>query len=99
MLTVLATLVLLSEVGLISRMAAIAADPTTSDEEVLSLLPTLVHSVGGLVVLLFIQALNVYKPQGLTPHGWHQQQMERDRRRLATPGQTLNSHMVALAAP
>ena len=66
-LTILAILVLQMEAGLISRMAGIAADSTTSDEALLALLPTLVHSVGGLVVLLLIQVLNVYKPQGLTP--------------------------------
>jgi len=83
-LTILAILVLQMEAGLISRMAGIAADSTTSDEALLALLPTLVHSVGGLVVLLLIQVLNVYKPQGLTPYGWRKQQEERDRRRLPT---------------
>lgn len=83
-LTILAILVLQMEAGLISRRAGIAADSTTSDEALLALLPTLVHSVGGLVVLLLIQVLNVYKPQGLTPHGWRKQQEERDRRRLPT---------------
>jgi len=79
MLTVVATVVLLSEAGLISRMAAIATDPTTSDDVLLALPPTLVHSVGGLLVLLVIQVLNVYKPQGLTPYGWRKQQEERRR--------------------
>jgi len=83
-LTILAILVLQMEAGLISRMAGIAADSTTSDEALLALLPTLVHSVGGLVVLLLIQVLNVYKPQGLTPYGWRKQQEERDLRRLPT---------------
>ena len=32
------------------------------------------HAVGGLVVLLVITALNVYKPHGLTPYGWRKQQ-------------------------
>ncbi len=79
LLTALATLVLLSEAGLISRMAAIAADPTTSDGDILALPPTLVHSVGGVLVLLVIQVLNVYKPQGLTPYGWRKQQADRRR--------------------
>ena len=35
--------------------------------------------VGGLLVLLVIQGLNVYKPQGLTPCGWRKQQEERRR--------------------
>ncbi len=79
LLTVVATVVLLSEAGLISRMAAIATDPRTSDDVLLALPPTLVHSVGGLLVLLVIQVLNVCKPQGLTPYGWRKQQEERRR--------------------
>lgn len=74
LLTIVATLVLLAEAGVIRRIAAIAADPTTLDADVLALPPTLLHSVGGLVVLLVVQFLNVYKPQGLTPYGWRKQQ-------------------------
>jgi hypothetical protein len=84
LLTVVATIVLLSEAGLISRMAAVAADPTTSDERLLALPPTLLHSVGGMVVLLVVQVLNVFKPQGVTPYGWRKQQEERERRLLRT---------------
>lgn len=77
LLTVGATLVLLSEAGVISHAAAIAADPTTSAAELRELPPTLPHSVGGLAVLLVIQVMNVYKPQGLTRYGWRKQQEER----------------------
>jgi hypothetical protein len=77
LLTVFATLVLLSETGLIRRMADVAADPTTSDAEVVALPSTLLHSAGGLLVLLVIQVLNVYKPQGLTPYGWRKQEEQR----------------------
>jgi hypothetical protein len=83
LLTIVATLVLLSETELIGRMAGLAADPTRSEDDVLALPPTLVHSVGGLVVLLIVQVLNVYKPQGLTPYGWRRQQ---ERRRASQPG-------------
>ena len=31
------------------------------------------HAAGGVVVLLLITVLNVYKPQGLTPYGWRKQ--------------------------
>ena len=79
LLTVLATLVLLSEAGVITRSAAVAAASTTSVEELRALPPTLPHSVGGFLVLLLIQVLNVYKPQGLTPYGWRKQQEERRR--------------------
>jgi hypothetical protein len=81
-LTVLATLVLLSEAGIVTRSAAIAAASTTG-AELRALPPTLLHSVGGLGVLLVVQVLNVYKPQGLTPYGWRRQQEERRLRDAA----------------
>jgi hypothetical protein len=76
-LTVFATLVLLSEAQVIGHMAAIAADPTTSDDELRDLPSTLPHSIGGLAVLLLVQVLNVYKPQGMTRYGWRKQREER----------------------
>lgn len=76
-LTVVATVVLISETGVISGAAAIAADPSTSTEQLLALPSTLPHSIGGLVVLLVIQVLNVHKPQGMTRYGWRKQQDER----------------------
>jgi hypothetical protein len=76
-LTVFAILVLVSEAGVISHSAAVAADPTTSDDELRAIPSTLPHSVGGMVVLLVIQTLNIYKPQGLTKYGWRKQQEER----------------------
>lgn len=72
-LTVLATVVLLSETRTISSLAEQASDPTTSDDALRALPNTLVHSVGGMVVLLVIQVLNVYKPRGLTKYGWRKQ--------------------------
>lgn len=76
-LTILAILVLQSETQLISRMATIAADPTTSANALRALPNTLVHSVGGTLVLLVIHVLNVYKPSGLTPYGWRKRQEQR----------------------
>jgi hypothetical protein len=78
LLTVVSFLVLLSETRVISASAAIAAAPTTPDTELLALPGTLAHSIGGMVVLLVIQVLNVYKPQGLTRYGWRKQQEERE---------------------
>lgn len=85
-LTIIATLVLLSEAGMVSRVAAAAADPATSDANLLAFPPTLLHSIGGLVVLLIVQVLNVYKPQGLTPYGWRKQQEDRRRQALRIAG-------------
>jgi hypothetical protein len=77
LLTVVATVVLLVETQTISFLADIAADPTTSSDVLLSLGSTLVHSVGGMVVLLVIQVLNVYKPQGMTRYGQRKQHEQR----------------------
>jgi hypothetical protein len=40
------------------------------------------HATGGLLVLLAITVLNVYKPRGVTPYGWRKQQ---ERRAVARP--------------
>ena len=77
LLTVIATVVLLVETQTISYFADIAADPTTSGNDLRALGSTLVHSVGGTVVLLVILVLNVYKPRGMTRYGWRKQQQER----------------------
>jgi hypothetical protein len=39
----------------------------------------LFHAIGGLLVLLVVTALNIYKPQGLTTYGWRKQQETRAR--------------------
>ena len=74
LLTIIAIIVLLSETQQVNHIAAIAGDPTTSDAELRALPNTLVHSIGGTLVLLLITALNLYKPRGLTPYGWRKQQ-------------------------
>jgi hypothetical protein len=81
LLTVFATVVLVSEAGVIGHLASTAADPATPDAELLALPDTLPHSVGGLVVLLAVQVLNVHKPEGMTRYGWRKQQEELRRRR------------------
>ena len=77
LLTMIATGVLLVETQTISYFAGIAADPATSGDDLRALGSTLVHSVGGTVVLLVILMLNVYKPRGMTRYGWRKQQGER----------------------
>jgi hypothetical protein len=37
----------------------------------------LFHAGIGLLILLVVQVLNVYKPRGVTPYGWRKQQEER----------------------
>lgn len=77
LLTVFAVVVLLVETQTISQLAHVAADPTTSSAELRALPGTLLHSGFGLLVLLVITVLNVYKPQGLTPYGWRKLQEQR----------------------
>ncbi|MBA3425846.1 MAG: DUF2269 family protein [Rubrobacter sp.] len=82
LLTTIATVVLLVETQTISYFADIATDPTTSGEDLRGLGSTLVHSVGGEVVLLVILVLNVYKPRGMTRYGWRKQH---ERRKVTQP--------------
>ena len=82
LLTVVATIVLLIEsrtIRSLARAAEASSDPTT--------LPgTLPHSLGGLVVLLLVMLLSIYKPRGVTRYGWRKQQERRGReQRPATP--------------
>jgi hypothetical protein len=74
-LTLLATVILILHMPSVSATAALAR---AADSSQLSQLGgDLFHAVGGLVVLLLITVLNVYKPQGLTPYGWRKQQEAR----------------------
>jgi hypothetical protein len=82
-LTIIATVVLLLETRAIRSFVDMAADPATSTEHLRAMPSTLVHSVGGTVVLLVILVLNVYKPQGLTRYGWRKQE-ERSQREQGT---------------
>lgn len=77
LLTAGATVVLLSEMRVIDHSAAVAANPSTSMEDLRALGSTLVHSVGGLLGLLVILVLNIYKPRGMTRYGWRKQQKQR----------------------
>lgn len=77
LLTVLATVVLLLEARTISAYAALAAELSNSGDEIRGLGSTLVHSVGGAVILVVVLVLNVYKPRGLTPYGWRRQGEQR----------------------
>jgi hypothetical protein len=69
-LTLVATAVLLSQLPLIAHRAQMAADPATTDADLQGMGNLLLHSIGGIVVLLVVTVLNVYKPRGLTRYGW-----------------------------
>jgi hypothetical protein len=72
--TVSATVILLLHMRDVDALAARAADPAT---DVADLPGDLLHSIGGLVVLLVPLVLNIYKPRGLTRYGWRKQQEQR----------------------
>jgi hypothetical protein len=63
----------------VSYFAGIAAETDRADVGALrgGLPGELLHAGVGLLVLLVIQALNVYKPQGMTPYGWRKQHEQR----------------------
>jgi|SRR5215207_6247827 len=72
LLTLFATTILLLETQTISSLASTAG--STSDPRALP--GSLVHSIGGLVVLVLITIISVYKPRGLTRYGWRQQRRQ-----------------------
>ena len=77
-LTLLATVILLLHMPSVSASARIARAAEAT--QLTRLGGDLGHAVGGLLVLLAITVLNVYKPRGLTPYGWRKQE-EAARRR------------------
>jgi hypothetical protein len=70
-LTVLATVILVLHMPSVSSSAAVAREGDAA--RVRQLGGDLAHAVGGLVVLLTVTVLNVFKPQGLTAYGWRKQ--------------------------
>ncbi|OLO27075.1 DUF2269 domain-containing protein [Alkalihalophilus pseudofirmus] len=76
LLTIFSTTILLFYTQTISYKAEVAADINTAITDLNELGNSLLHSVGGLVVLLVILILSVYKPKGLTPYGWRRHQLK-----------------------
>ncbi|WP_207208461.1 hypothetical protein [Nocardioides glacieisoli] len=56
-----------------SRDIARVAD----DEHLLMMSSDIAHAVIGLVLLIGILVLNIYKPNGLTRYGWRKERAER----------------------
>jgi hypothetical protein len=73
LLTVLAVIVLLVQMQPISHLASIAADPSSSVAALRETKRPLIHAAGGLLVLLVVQVLGLYKPRGMTRYGWRKQ--------------------------
>jgi hypothetical protein len=77
-LTVFSTVILLLHMPTVSSMADIALEAEGARLEALG--GDLGHPGIGLVVLLAVQVLNLYKPRGLTRYGWRKRQEERASR-------------------
>lgn len=71
LLTIIATIVLVDHMQTVSFYAGLALE--TENTSYSGLPGELFHAGTGLLVLLVIQTLNVYKPRGLTPYGWRKQ--------------------------
>lgn len=77
LLTLLATIVLLLQLETISYLAGIAAETTLSSANLRKArLSLVVHTGGGLLVLLVVTTLSVYKPRGMTRYGWRKQKKQ-----------------------
>ncbi len=74
LLTVVTLYVLLNQMDGISYIAAVATETALSEVDLLGLRRSLrLHAIGGLLVLLVLVALSIYKPRGMTRYGWRKQ--------------------------
>ena len=85
LLTVFATVVLLKKMPLIGYAAHRAAETPLPSAALRSTgFPLLIHAAGGILILLVITTLSVYKPWGLTLYG-RRKQHERRYQPLSSP--------------
>ncbi|MDQ6674996.1 MAG: DUF2269 domain-containing protein [Chloroflexota bacterium] len=75
-LTILCTVVLVLHMPTVSAMAKLAQTVDAADLRALG--GDLFHPAVGLLVLLAITVLNMYKPAGLTRYGWRKQREQRN---------------------
>lgn len=74
LLTVFAATVLLLKIELIDYAAGLANEKSLPHANLREAgLQLVVHAAGGLLVLLVPVLLSIYKPQGMTRHGWRKQ--------------------------
>jgi hypothetical protein len=81
LLTVIAAVVLLLHMSTVTLFASIAADAAVADVGAVlrpALRGELLHAGVGLIVLLAIATLNVYKPRGLTAYGRRRSEIAAD---------------------
>src|SRR5262245_12243718 len=78
LLTTAATIVLLQHMQAVSRMSGLAAETVLSSADFRALrIQLVVHAAGGLLVLLAVTTLSVYKPWGMTSYGRRKQHEQR----------------------
>jgi putative copper export protein len=83
LLTVVATVALLLQTGVIGYLGAAAGERALASADLRELRTSMVvHAGGGLVVLLLTTVLSVYKPQGMTKYG---QRRQRELRGVPAP--------------
>jgi hypothetical protein len=75
-LTILCTVVLVLHMPTVSVTAELARNVDGADLRALG--GDLFHPAVGLLVLLAVTVLNVYKPAGVTPYGWRKQHEQRN---------------------
>ena len=69
-LTTAATAILLTHMQTVTRISRIAADTLLGSADLRAVrIQLIVHAAGGLLVLLGVTALSVFKPWGMTPYG------------------------------
>jgi hypothetical protein len=74
-LTVICTGVLLEHMPSVNIIASMA--PQMDAAQLRALRGDLMHPGVGLLILLLIAVLNIYKPAGVTPYGWRRQREQR----------------------
>lgn len=77
LLTVFATAVLLGNTQTVRSLAALTTDTPNADID--GLKGQLLHSGGGVLVLLVTTVLAVYKPRGMTGYGWRKYREQHGR--------------------
>ncbi len=79
LLTIFGVFVLTEYSLSLRQMAVVAAKPGLAGADLAMLKDPghAVHTTGGLVLLLVVTVLNVYKPRGMTRYGWRKQQERR----------------------
>lgn len=84
LINVVATVLLLVHMQVVGHVAGAAARATLAGGDLVGMrVQLLADAAAALLVLIVAVTLSVYKPKGLTRHGWRRQHESRARERLA----------------